>query len=279
MKLSEREKFKIIVEKLDERFKKIKNARPLSRAESDYFLKEFAVSFTHNSNAIEGNTYTFDETRMLIERGIVAGSRSLRESEDIIGFKQAVDFMYAAAKDRVLPDEDFIKKIHSFVLRGDDEAGKYREIQNYVGSLTRVVFRPCSPDKIAENMCDYVKTLKEDFLIVDSETKKDNIDWLKIFNILAEDHIRFERIHPFIDGNGRTGRLILSYQATFAGLLPVDIRYEDSERYFAAFKAYEKKSEYSLRAESKTEKLALLLAERELAAFDIWLDVFSQKIS
>ena len=59
----------------------------------------------------------------------------------------------------------------------------------------------------------------------------------------------------------------------------MDIRYEDSERYFAAFKAYEKKSEYSSRVESKTEKLALLLAERELAAFDIWLDVFSQKIS
>ena len=82
-------------------------------------------------NAIEGNTFTFDETKLLIEKGIVTGAHSLRESEDILGYKNAFDFLYRAVKEKTPVTEDLIKKIHSFVLRGDEEAGKYRSIQNY----------------------------------------------------------------------------------------------------------------------------------------------------
>ena len=263
-----------IIQAIEECFHKMKQIRPLKAEEIAYFNREFSISASHNSNAIEGNTFTYDETKLLIEKGIVTGAHSLRESEDIVGYKQAFDFLYDAIKNEQAITEEFIKAIHAFVLRGEEDAGEYRTIQNYIGSITRVVYTPCSPSQVKEKMNGYVQVLANDFEENIKMARAGSINWVDLFHNLAKHHIEFENIHPFIDGNGRTGRLLLTYELICMGLLPVDIRYEERDRYYAAIKAYRDKEKYSDRPESKTEKLAKLLAECELQSMEIWLRTF-----
>ncbi len=274
-KMEEQQKYIDIINEIDECYALMKKVRPLSASELKYFNNEFSISATHNSNAIEGNTFTFDETKLLIEKGIVTGAHSLRESEDIIGYKQAFDFLYESLKEKKPIIEDFIKKIHSFVLRGDDEAGKYRKIQNYVGSLSRIVYTPCPPTQVPEKMKAYSEELQADCRHNAELAEKGQFNWVDLFHNLAKHHIEFENIHPFIDGNGRTGRLLLIYEMISLGLLPVDIRYEERDRYYAAISSYRDKEKYSTRPESKTEGMAKLLAESELSSMKLWLSVYA----
>ena len=266
-----------IVQQLEESYARMRKVRPLSAGELRYFNQEFSISASHNSNAIEGNTFTLDETKLLIEKGIVAGAHSLRESEDIVGYKQAFDFLYTAVKDKQPITEEFIKKIHGFVLRGDDEAGRYRTIQNYIGNLTRIVYTPCPPAQVPEKMTAYVERIQADCRDNEQAVARETVDFAGLFHKLAEHHIIFENIHPFIDGNGRTGRLLRIYEMISMGLLPVDIRYEERDRYYAALAAYRDKEKYSTRPTSKTEKLAKLLAESELTSMQLWLSIYSDK--
>lgn len=276
-KMEEQQKYVDIIAEIDVCYAKIKKARPLSDGELRYFYNEFSISASHNSNAIEGNTFTFDETKLLIEKGIVSGAHSLRESEDIIGYKHAFDFLYEALKQKQPVTEELIKKIHSFVLRGDSEAGKYRTIQNYVGSLSRIVYTPCPPAQVPEKMRVFAEEMQADCNRNAEFVADGRLNWFDLFHNLAKHHIEFESIHPFIDGNGRAGRLLLIYEMISLGLLPVDVRYEERDRYYAAIKAYADKEKYSTRPESKTEGMAKLLAESELTSMRIWLKIYGGK--
>ncbi len=274
-KMEEQQNYIEIIDEICDCYAQMKSVRPLSASEIKYFVDEFAIGASHNSNAIEGNTFTFDETKLLIERGIVTGAHSLRESEDIVGYKQAFDFLYESVKSKQPMTEEFIKTVHGFVLRGDDEAGKYRKIQNYIGSLTKVVYTPCPPAQVPEKMKAYADGLQSDCKRNAELADCGRIDWVELFHNLAKHHIEFENIHPFVDGNGRTGRLLLIYEMISLGLLPVDIRYEERDRYYAALGAYRDKEKYSTRPESKTEAMAKLLAESELNSMKLWLSVYN----
>lgn len=274
-KMEEQQKYIDIIGEIENCYALMKKVRPLSMSELKYFINEFSISASHNSNAIEGNTFTLDETKLLIEKGIVTGAHSLRESEDIVGYKQAFDFLYEAVKEKHPLTEEFIRKIHGFVLRGDEEAGKYRTIQNYVGTLTRIVYTPCPPSQVPEKMKSYTEELQADCKRNSELAARGEFNWYELFHCLAKHHIELENIHPFVDGNGRTGRLLLIYEMILLGLLPVDIRYEERDRYYAAIQAYRDKEKYSTRIASKTESMAKLLAESELESMKIWLSVYS----
>lgn len=249
--------------------------RQQSRRTAEKFYDSFIVKACFNSNAIEGNTYSLAEVKSLLDTGIIPNMHSLRESEDIVGYKQAFDFLYESVKGKKPITEEFIKQIHSFVLRGDEEAGKYRTIQNYVGSLTRIVYMPCPPTEVPEKMKAYSEELQADCKHNAELAAQGQFNWVELFHNLAKHHIEFENIHPFVDGNGRTGRLLLIYEMISLGLLPADVRYEERDRYYAAIKAYRDKEKYSTRPESKTEGMAKLLAESELASMKIWLSIYS----
>lgn len=274
-KMEEQQKYIDIINEIGDCYAQMKKVRPLSQSELKYFNNEFSISASHNSNAIEGNTFTFDETKLLIEKGIVTGAHSLRESEDIVGYKQAFDFLYESVKTKQPITEDFIKKVHGFVLRGDDEAGKYRTIQNYIGSLTRIIYTPCAPAEVHAKMKAYAETLQADCKYNAELAEHGQFNWVELFHSLAKHHNEFENIHPFIDGNGRTGRLLLIYEMILLGLLPVDIRYEERDRYYAALSAYRDKEKYSTRPESKTDSMAKLLAESELTSMKLWLSIYA----
>lgn len=270
-----KEKYQGILEQIDESYRVMKAMRPLPKAGVQYFVEEMGISIAHNSNALEGNTFTFDETRLLLEKGITASARSFREHEEIVGYKQGFDFLYRALKEERVVDEDFIKTLHAYVLRGSEGAGEYRTIQNYVGSLTKVKYTPCPPSQVPGKMRDYVAGLQEGISENKQIREQENVDWERLFHALAAHHIEFEKIHPFVDGNGRTGRLLLTYEMISLGLLPVDIRYEERERYYAGLASYDVKAKRSTRPESKTEKMAGLIAECELRSMKIWNDIFA----
>ncbi len=274
-KMEEQQKYIDIIGEIDNSYALMKQVRPLSAGELKYFNNEFSISASHNSNAIEGNTFTFDETKLLIEKGIVTGAHSLRESEDIVGYKQAFDFLYESVKEKKPITEEFIKQVHGFVLRGDEESGKYRTIQNYVGNMTRIVYTPCPPSQVPEKMKAYVAEVQTDCKHNAELAEQGQFNWVELFHNLAKHHIEFENMHPFVDGNGRTGRLLLIYEMISLGLLPVDVRYEEHDRYYAAISSYRDKEKYSTRIESKTEGMAKLLAESELASMKIWLSIYS----
>lgn len=274
-KMEEQQKYIDIIGEIEYCYRRMKEVRPLTASELRYFNNEFSISASHNSNAIEGNTFTFDETKLLIEKGIVTGAHSLRESEDIVGYKQAFDFLYESVKENKAITEEFIKKVHSFVLRGEEGAGQYRTIQNYVGSLTRIIYTPCPPTQVSEKMKAYVEEVQADCKNNAVIAEQGQFNWIELFHNLAKHHIEFENIHPFVDGNGRTGRLLLIYEMISLGLLPVDVRYEERDRYYAAISSYRDKEKYSTRAESKTEGMAKLLAESELESMKIWLSIYS----
>lgn len=275
-KMEEQQKYIDIIQAIDECYKRMNKIRPLSESEVKYFYDEFSISTSHNSNAIEGNTFTYDETRLLIKEGITSNAHSFREHEEIVGYKQAFDFLYNAVKDKQIITEDFIKQIHAFVLRGNEEAGKYRNIQNYVGDMFNIKYTPCSPIEVPDKMKAYVSDLecglKENHKYVEEN------DWTSLFLNLAKHHIEFEKIHPFTDGNGRCGRLLLTYEMISIGLLPIDIRYEERSRYYSALSAYDDKAKYSTRKEIKTENMAKIIAESELRSMNAWLKTFNYEL-
>ena len=154
----------------------------------------------------------------------------IHEHEEIVGYKAGYDFLYDAAKQGQIIDEEFIKKIHSFVLSGKESAGQYRTIQNYVGSLTKVVYIPPTPSQIENEMKSYVSMLQSDLAKNQALFNQEKIEWENIFNTLALHHIEFEKIHPFQDGNGRVGRLIMFKECLKYNIVPFII--EDNLKMF-----------------------------------------------
>lgn len=275
-KMEEQQKYIDIIRDIENAFCAMKKIRPLDACEVRYFAEEFSIGASHNSNAIEGNTFTYDETRLLLKEGITSSARSFREHEEIVGYKQGFDFLHDALKQGAPITEEFIKKIHFFVLKGREQAGEYRRIQNYVGDMFKVRFTPCPPSQVGERMRAYTEKVRRDLADLASIWGKETVPWLDIFRILAEHHVELERIHPFIDGNGRCGRLLLTYEFISLGLLPVDIRYEERARYYAALASYDDKEKYSTSSESRFEKMAKLLAESELRSMNAWLVTFGE---
>ena len=211
--LSEIENKKTIVSKL----------RPLNEGEIKRLQEDFAIENTYNSNAIEGSTITLDETYMIIKEGITIGGKSIREHLEIIGYKEAFDYVVDIAKNKADLTEKMIRDIHYLVLQDNKQArGRYRNVPVRVG--THIAPQPY-----------LVNPLMEKLLENNREWTKDNT-----IKAVSNFHLEFETIHPFIDGNGRTGRLILNLELIKNGYLPINIKYKDIEKYFNCFNEYRK---------------------------------------
>lgn len=201
----------------------ISKLRPLNESEIKRLQEDFIIENTYDSNAIEGSTITLDETHMIIKEGITVGGKSIKEHLEIIGYKEAFDFIVDVAKTETDLTEKTIQEIHYLVLQDNKQArGRYRNVPVRVGS--HIAPQPY-----------LVKPQMERLL-------ENNQDWLKdnIITAVSKFHLEFETIHPFIDGNGRTGRLILNLELIKNGYLPINIKYNDIEKYFNCFNEYRK---------------------------------------
>ena len=207
----------IIEEKLEE----LNKRRPLTEGELERLNEEFLTEYTYNSNAIEGNTLTLRETDMVL-RGLTIDQKSLKEHLEVIGHKEAFDFVTELVKEKCEINERVIKQIHYLVLADKkDDRGVYRRLPV---RIMGAVYEPVQPYLIVTKM----EELLRNYLASEEH----------IVTKLARFHIEFEGIHPFIDGNGRTGRLLVNLELMKAGYPPIDIKFTDRIAYYNAFDEY-----------------------------------------
>jgi Fic family protein len=210
--------------RVDELKNKLKSMRPLNEVELRRLREEFMVENTYNSNAIEGNTLTLKETALVLQQGLTIEGKHIREHLEAIGHKDAFYHMIELADSKNSLTERVIKDIHSLVLMHDAKnKGTYRTIEV---AIVGAVHAPTSPYLIQEHM---------EALLNGYEKMKRN---KHIIEAVAEFHLRFEGIHPFIDGNGRTGRLIMNLELVKEGFLPVNIKFTDRKKYYDCFDSY-----------------------------------------
>lgn len=201
----------------------LKAMRPLNETELKRLRDEFIIENTYDSNAIEGNTLTLRETALVLE-GVTIGEKPLKDHLEAIGHKEAFEYVIGLANKNTPLTESVIKDIHTLVLMNDREnKGKYRSVPVRISGALHT---PPQPYLVAPQMetliADYAEAVKSKHII----------------EAVAKFHLRFEGVHPFIDGNGRTGRLILNLELIKAGFLPVNIKYSDRRKYYDCFDKY-----------------------------------------
>lgn len=211
-------------QQLDALHKKLQEMRPLNETELKRLWDEFIIENTYNSNAIEGNTLSLRETALILQEGITIGEKPLHDHLEAVGHKEAFEYIIRLADAGQELNEEDIKEIHSLVLMNDSlNRGVYRGIGvTIMGDLHTPPQPYLVPVQMEQLLADY------------SDMKRDR----HIIKAIAEFHLRFEGIHPFVDGNGRTGRLILNLELIKAGLLPVNIKFASRRKYYECFDSY-----------------------------------------
>ncbi len=235
---------------IDAKKARLSEMRPLTVGEVERLREEFMIEFTYNSNAIEGNTLTLKETALALE-GMTIDQKPLKDHLEAVGHRDA--FLYVqdiATKDMPI-SESVIKNIHSLVLiNRPEDKGTYRRIPV---RIMGVYTEPLQPYMVQPAM--------EGLLIED----KKRAETMNIIERIARFHLEFEGIHPFIDGNGRTGRLILNLDLICNGYPPINVKFTDRKRYYEAFDAYYRDNDAS--------KMTTLIAEYVKERLDEYLAV------
>lgn len=217
---------------------RLSELRPLTAGEVERLREEFMIDFTYNSNAIEGNTLTLKETAMALE-GMTIDQKPLKDHLEAVGHRDAFLYVQDIATQDIPMSENVIKNIHSLVLiNRPEDKGNYRRIPvRILGAYTE----PLQPYMVQPAM--------EGLLI---ENKK-RAETMNIIERIARFHLEFEGIHPFIDGNGRTGRLVMNLDLIRNGYPPINVKFTDRKRYYEAFDAFYRDNDAS--------KMITLIAE------------------
>ncbi len=210
-----------ILAQIERKKTELNGKRPLTEGELARLNEEFIVEYTYNSNAIEGNTLTLRETDLVL-RGLTIDQKPLKDHMEAIGHKEAFDFVSELVKDNEPISERVIKQIHYLVLSDKkDDRGVYRRVPVRIMGAHHEPVQP------------YLIQPKMEQLLLDFFESKEHI-----ITKLSRFHIEFEGIHPFIDGNGRTGRLLVNLELMKAGYPPIDIKFTDRVSYYNAFDEY-----------------------------------------
>jgi Fic family protein len=218
-----------VLNRIDEKKKKLDAARPLPSALVNNLSEWFAIEFTYTSNAIEGNTLSMAETAMVVEKGITVGGKTIREHLEAINHAKAIDFIKELAqKKREDLAFDDILAIHKIVLQKIDDV--------HAGVLRQVMVRVVGSATIFPNAA------KGSFLMVDF------ISWLQTVSdhpviIAALAHYKLVTIHPFVDGNGRTARLFMNLLLLQCGYPLAIIKKEKRAEYIAAIECARQKED------------------------------------
>ena len=229
---------------IDKKKAELDTKRPLTEGEVKRLYDDFMVEYTYNSNAIEGNTLTLRETELVL-RGLTVDQKPLKDHLEVVGHKDAFYFVIDLVKEKAEITESIIRQIHSLVLADKPmDKGVYRRIPVRIMGAHH---EPAQPYLIEPKMYALLQDYKK--------------DERNIAEKLAEFHIRFEGIHPFIDGNGRTGRLLINLELMKAGYPPINIKFTDRKRYYDAFDAYYEKKDLSAMTKLFAEYLNARLTE------------------
>ena len=212
------------------------------------YEKDFELTFTHNSTAIEGNTLTLMETKVVLEDGISVGGKELREIYEVINHKKAYQYVKKCIAEGKVLDEHIVKDIHAILTENIIVGGIYRNQEVRISGAGHL-------PPVGNDMYDQIKGFYNDLV-----WKKSTLNPIEY---AAWTHAEFARIHPFIDGNGRTSRLLMNYQLISDGFLPVSVAKENRLDYYNALEAYA--------VQGELERFADLVAELEENQLDIYI--------
>jgi len=212
-----------LLKSIEGKKRELDSFRPFSAEIARKLEEQFTVEWTYNSNAIEGNTLTLNETELVINRGLTIGKKSLKEHFEAINHKEGIQYLYDFVKKKKELDEDVILSLHKIILKNidDTEGGHYRT-SNVM--ITGAIHIPPSAIKI--------KRLMDEFFEWYYKNKKK----LSVAELAAWAHYKIVYIHPFIDGNGRTARLLMNLILIQNGYPPAVILNVDRQKYYRALK-------------------------------------------
>lgn len=187
-----------LLSQIDALQERISNSRPFDREELDELKQYYKVGLTFSSNAIEGNSLTESETKVIIEDGLTIGGRPMKDHLEAVGHSQAFDYMWKLSKNKEITERN-IKSLHKLFFQAIDEkqAGKYRR-RNVIISGSEYNDKIPAPSELSKSMKDFV---------TDMMIKRQELHPI-VFAALI--HKEFVFIHPFADGNGRVARLLMN---------------------------------------------------------------------
>ena len=211
-----------IYKNIEVRLKELNGRRPLTPGELERLNEDFMIEYTYNSNAIEGNTLTLRETALVL-RGLTIDRKPLREHLEVTQHRDAFNLVCELVSRKEPLTEEAILKIHSVILNDKPaDRGGYRRVSVRILGAIHI---PPNPIKIPALMRELIENYN---LSGENPVKK-----------AAQFHARFEAIHPFVDGNGRTGRLIANLELMKAGYPPIDIKFTDRGEYYDCFNDFD----------------------------------------
>lgn len=212
--------------------------------------KDFELTFTHNSTAIEGNTLTLMETKVVLEDGISIGGKELREIYEVVNHKKAYRYVKRCIAENQMLNESIVKDIHAILTENILIGGIYRSQEVRISGAGHTP--PAGSDMFIQ--------IKNFFADLPWKEKE-----LNPIEFAAWTHAEFVRIHPFIEGNGRTSRLLMNYQLLGSGFLPVSIAKEKRVEYYSALEEYA--------VSGKMEMFADMIAELEEEQLDLYINL------
>lgn len=220
----------------------------------DKWLK---TELAYTSNAIEGNTLTRKETSLVIEEKLTSGAKPINDYLEALNHAKAFEYVLSLKQNNIQIDEDFVLKIHKIILTGIDDlnAGFYRNVRVRISGSETILPNPLKvPDLMKEFGLWLIK--KEDDILLKA----------------IDAHYRLVSIHPFIDGNGRTARLLLNAMLIQNSYAPIIIRPIDRRRYLTALETYQVKGN-----KEPYEKFMLSALNRSLKTMVDLLDIEKQE--
>lgn len=225
-----------IIEQIDALRQQIDSLRPISPEQEQRILQKYRLDWNYHSNAIEGNSLTYGETRAFLMHGLTAKGKPLKDHLDIRGHNQAVDFIYRMIKEDTEITETDIRSLHEVILvepyevdtKTDEgipakkriQLGRYKTSPNHVETKTGEIHYYATPEDTPILMGELMEVYRQN--------KTNPV--VHPFILAAYFHYRFTAIHPFDDGNGRMARLMMNLLLMKAGYPPVIIRQEQASR-------------------------------------------------
>ncbi|WP_164669946.1 Fic family protein [Virgibacillus doumboii] len=240
-------------EQIDQKKALLDAKRPLPKYTLRSLREKLLLEWTYHSNAIEGNTLTLQETKVVLE-GITVGGKTMREHLEVINHRDAISYVEEIVQRKESLSEWQIKNLLRLILKGihDEYAGVYRDQQVFISGAKHT---PPAPYLIKDEMEKLMNWYEK-------ETEK-----MHPVTRGAMLHAIFVGIHPFIDGNGRTSRLLLNLELMKDGFPPIVIKVENRLNYYAALDKAHTKQDYDnfiqLAAKEVEDSIDLYLSASE----------------
>ena len=229
--------------------------RPLNAEALTKIQQSFEIEYTYESNRIEGNTLTLQETALVVNEGVTIGGKSMKEHLEAINHAQAIEFIKEIAGNDIDISERIVKEIHAIILHGinKEQAGKYRDVPVMIVGSKHI---PPQPYLIQPQMEQFIRQYKQ--------MEETQIHPVLIASFL---HDELVKIHPFIDGNGRTSRLLMNLYLLSKGYTLVSLK-GDNEAKRAYYTALEQSH-----TENNPEEFNLLVSQAVVSSLESYLKI------